>query len=49
MGHAIHLILGIHLIEFINTADTIVSQHESTGFDTKLPRLTILHHRCRQT
>lgn len=44
-----HLILDIHLIELIDTADTMVSQHESAGFNAEFTSLWVLEHRCCQT
>ena len=44
-----HLVLGIHLVKLINTADTIIRQHESASLHTELARLTILDNRCGKT
>ena len=44
-----HLILDVHLVELINAADAMVSEHKRTSFDTELTSLWVLAHRCSQT
>ena len=44
-----HLILDIHLVELVNAANTMVSQHEGTRLNAKLASLRILAHTRRQT
>ena len=42
-----HLIFLIHLVELIDTANTVVCQHQSTRLDAKLATLTVLNtHPC---
>ena len=44
-----NLILDIHLVELINTADTVICEHQGTSFDAELTCLGILTHRSSQT
>ena len=44
-----NLILDIHLVELVNTADTVISEHESTSFDAELASLRVLANRSGQT
>ena len=37
-----NLILHIHLVELVNTANTVVSEHECTSFDTEFTGLGVL-------
>jgi hypothetical protein len=43
------LVLHIHLVKFVDTADTVIGKHQCPRLDTKLTRLGILDHRRRQT
>jgi hypothetical protein len=43
------LILDVHLIELINATDSIIGQHQSTSFNTKLSSLCIFSNRSSQT
>ncbi len=38
-----HLILDVHLVKFINAADAIVCQHQSTCLNAELVVVRILH------
>ena len=38
-----HLILDVHLVKFINAADAIVCQHQSTCLNAELIVVRILH------
>eukprot|EP00354_Favella_ehrenbergii_P002548 CAMPEP_0170463488 /NCGR_PEP_ID=MMETSP0123-20130129/8581_1 /TAXON_ID=182087 /ORGANISM="Favella ehrenbergii, Strain Fehren 1" /LENGTH=127 /DNA_ID=CAMNT_0010728933 /DNA_START=891 /DNA_END=1274 /DNA_ORIENTATION=+ len=44
-----HLVLHVHLIELVDTADTVVGEHERTSFDAELARLEVLAYRGGQT
>lgn len=37
-----NLILHIHLVELVNAANTVVSEHKCTSFDTEFTGLGIL-------
>ena len=39
-----NLVLDIHLVELINTADAVVSKHQGTSLDTEFTCLRILAH-----
>ena len=39
-----NLVLDIHLVELIDTADSVISKHQSTSFDTEFTCLRILTH-----
>ena len=39
-----NLILDIHLVELINTTDSVISKHQGTSFDTEFTCLGILAH-----
>ena len=43
------LIGNIHLVELVDGADTVVSQHESTGLDCELSSLLVLDYRGCKT
>lgn len=43
------LVLDVHLIEFINAANAMISEHKRTRFDAELPSLGVLQHISRQT
>ena len=38
--------MGVHLVELVNAADSVVGQHQSSGFDNKLRTFLILDN-CR--
>ena len=43
-----NLILDIHLVEFIDAANSMISQHQSSSFDAKFTSLRIpAHTRCQ--
>jgi len=44
-----YLILDVHFVELINTADSVIGQHESARLDHKLIRLLISGHGRGQT
>ncbi len=43
------LILDVHLVKFINAADAIVCQHQSTCLNAELVAVRILHHQPSQS
>jgi hypothetical protein len=43
------LIFDVHLVELVDTTDSVVSQHQGTSFDTVLTSLNILANRSCQT
>jgi len=43
------LILDVHLVELIDAADAVVSQHKGTSFDAELSSLGVFADTCRQT
>ncbi|WVZ21312.1 hypothetical protein V8G54_008634 [Vigna mungo] len=43
-----NLIFDVHLVKFINAADAIVSKHQSTSLNTKLPSFWFLRNSCSQ-
>ena len=44
-----HLVLDVHLVELINAADTVVSKHQCSSFNTKLARFRIFSDTGSQT
>ena len=44
-----NLVLNIHLVEFINAADSMISKHKSTCLDAELSSLKVLPHRRGKT
>ena len=44
-----NLILDLHLVELIDAADAVISEHESTSLNAELSSLVILAHRSGQT
>lgn len=43
------LVLNIHLVELIDTANTVISKHESSSLDAKFACLGILQNRSSET
>lgn len=44
-----NLVGNVHLVELVDSADTVVSQHESTSFDGEVASLFVFHYGSRQT
>lgn len=44
-----YLILDVHLVEFIDAADTVVCEHQSTSFDTELSSFRVLQDTSGET
>jgi hypothetical protein len=44
-----HLILGVHLVELVDAANSMVSQHQGSGFDAEVSCLRVSLHASRQT
>ena len=44
-----YLVLDIHLVKLIDTADSVIGKHQSTGLYAKLASLRVLAHAGSQT
>ena len=44
-----YLILDVHLIKLINTADTMISKHQCSSLYAELPRLRVLEYTRSKT
>jgi hypothetical protein len=43
------LILDVHFVELIDTADTVVSQHQGSCFNAELSCFWVFPHACCKT
>ena len=43
------LVFHVHLIKFIDAANTVIGEHERAGFDTIFTSFDIFSDSCRQT
>lgn len=44
-----HLVLDIHLVKLVDTANTVVSEHKRARLDAKVARLRVLNNARSQT